>query len=226
MSTITKAPSYSEGLKELQNNLATMLPDEALAVFDTDAKQLQQTHTSILQKKVGDQAPLFSLSNAVDETISLQSLLKKGKVVLTFYRGNWCPYCNLQLNQYQQVLHEIKALGANLVAISPQSADASLSTKEKNALKFEVLSDNGNIVARQFTTVFTNAESSVSAMAALGIDFNSFYTDDSQELPVPAVFIIEQDGTISFAKAIDGDYRNRVEASTILSALQEKNTVK
>ena len=220
MSTLTQVPSYKDGLSELQENLGKMLPKEALVVFDTDANTLKETHKSILKLTAGEKAPNFSLSNAVGETSSLNSLLEKGKVVLTFYRGSWCPYCNLQLNQYQQVLEEIKSLGANLVAISPQTPDESLNIKEKNELKFEVLSDNGNIVAKQFTTVFKNGETPIETMKALGIDFDGHYADDSQELPVPAVFIIDKDGTISFAKAIDGDYRNRVEASDIINALK------
>lgn len=220
MSTQTKTPSYEEGLKELQNNLGKMLPEEALAVFDTDANALREKHQSILKLKVGDKAPNFSLSNAIGETITLNALLEKGKVVLTFYRGSWCPYCNLQLNQYQQVLKDIQSLGANLVAISPQTPDESLNIKEKNDLQFEVLSDNGNIVARQFTTVFKNGETPIETMKALGIDFDSHYADDSQELPVPAVFIINNVGQITFAKAIDGDYRNRVEVSDIINALK------
>jgi len=220
MSAQTQIPSYTEGLKELQENLSKMLPEEALAVFGKDANTLKAKHQSILKLNVEDKAPSFSLSNAVGETISLKSLLEKGKVVLTFYRGSWCPYCNLQLNQYQHVLEELKSLGENLVAISPLTPDESLNIKEKNELQFEVLSDNCNIVARQFTTVFKNEETPIETMKSLGIDFNSFYADDSQELPVPAVFVIEQDGTISFAKAIDGDYRNRVEAVDIINALK------
>ena len=220
MSTQVKIPSYQEGLKDLQDNLAKVLPTEALTIFGNDAEQLKETHQNILKLKIGAQAPNFNLSNAAGETVSLNGLLQKGKVVLTFYRGSWCPYCNLQLNQYQQILDEIEELGAQLVAVSPQTPDESLNIKEKNELKFEVLSDNGNIVAKQFTTVFRNDNAPLNAMTDLGIDFDAHYSDDSKELPVPAVFIIEQDGTISFAKAIDGDYRNRVESSDIIEALK------
>lgn len=211
--------SYAEGLNELRNNLSQMLPAEALDLFDNDAKALHSTHQKILKVNIGDKAPDFSLSNAVGETVRLSNLLKNGKVILTFYRGTWCPYCNLQLNQYQQILSEVKEKGGQLVAISPQTPDESLSIKEKNNLAFEVLSDNGNIVAKQFTTVFKNGEQPVAAMQKLGIDFDSFYSDDSREIPVPAVFIIEKDGTISFAHTTGGDYRNRTEASVILAAL-------
>ncbi|QCK16139.1 peroxiredoxin-like family protein [Mangrovivirga cuniculi] len=219
MITKKQVPSYSEGLEELQNNLGKMLPAEALWVFDKDANGLKARHQSILKLNIGDKAPEFYLSNAVGETVTLKSLLKQGRVVLTFYRGSWCPYCNLQLNQYQQILEEINSLGANLVAISPQTPDESLNIKEKNELQFEVLSDNVNIVARQFTTVFKNGEGPIETMKSLGIDFKSHYADNSLEIPVPAVFIIEQDGIISFATAIDGDYRNRVEPSEIINAL-------
>lgn len=212
-------PSYKEGLNELREQLKNMLPSEALAIFDKDANHLEATHSSILQVSIGDQAPNFSLVNALGTMVSLQELLQKGKVILVFYRGTWCPYCNLQLQQYQQILGLIKEKGANLVAISPQTPDASLSIKEKNELTFEVLSDNGNIVARQFTTVFKNGDAPIEAMTNLGYDYDSFYGDDSREIPVPAVFIIDTDGKIVFAKATGGDYRNRVEPIEILENL-------
>jgi len=217
----TETNSYQENLKELRTNLGTMLRKDALRVFDQDAENLQSNHNSILKLKVGDKAPDFALSNATDKTTKLSELLKKGKVVLTFYRGSWCPYCNLQLAHYQKLLNEIHDLGAELVAISPQTPDESLNVKEKNELDFEVLSDNGNIVARKYTTVFKNADAPVNTMTELGFDFDAHYSDDSRELPIPAVFVIEKDTTISFAKSLGGDYRNRVEVSEIINALKK-----
>lgn len=213
-------PSYKEGLKELREQLKEMLPSDALATFDNDAEQLKNNHSSILKLNIGDKAPNFSLINAVGETVKLSNLLQKGKVVLTFYRGAWCPYCNLQLNQYQQILKNIKEMGASLIAVSPQTPDSSLSIKEKNELEFEVLSDNGNIVARKFTAVFKNGDTPIKAMADLGYDYDSFYGDDSREIPVPAVFIIDEESIIIFAKAEGGDYRNRVEPEKIIEALK------
>ena len=212
-------PSYRESLSELNENLSSMLPETALEVFGADAESLQNEHNSVLKLQIGDTAPDFTLSNAVNESINLYETLKSNRVVLTFYRGTWCPYCNLTLNQYQAILSEIKKAGGTLIAISPQTPDESLSIKEKNELQFEVLSDNGNIIAKQFTTVHANPEKSQIAMAELGYDFNSYYSDEDSEIPVPAVFIIEQDGTISFAKSEGGDYRNRVEPSEIINAL-------
>lgn len=214
-------PNYQNGLNDLRNNLASMLPVDALKVFDTDAEALQKTHSSILKLSMGDKAPNFTLSNAVNESVNLYDVLKENRVVLTFYRGTWCPYCNLMLAQYQQVLGQIKELGANLIAISPQTPDESLNIKDKNELQFEVLSDNSNIVARQFTTIFKYGEKPLATMSELGYDYDSFYADDSRELPIPATFIIEQNGIISFAKSEGGDYRNRVEASEIINSLKK-----
>ena len=223
MNDTLNSPSYKKGLTELRSNLETMLPQEALSVFDRDAEQLQKTHTSILKLNVGDSAPNFTLSNAVDKEFQLSEQLEKGKVVLVFYRGTWCPYCNLQLAHYQNALNEIKEQGAQLVSISPQTPDQSLTIAEKNALKFEVLSDIGNSVARQYTTVFKNGEAPIETMTKLGFDFDAHYTDDSRELPVPAVFIIGQDSKITFASSTGGDYRERVEACTIINALKNSS---
>lgn len=217
----TKTNSYQNGLQELRTNLKAMLPEDALAVFDQDAESLQANHSSILKLEVGDIAPDFSLSNAKNQTSKLSELLQKGKVVLIFYRGTWCPYCNLQLAHYQNALDEIHALGTQLVAISPQTPDESLTIQEKNELKFEVLSDNGNIVARKYTTVFKNSDAPVNTMTALGFDFDSHYSDDSRELPIPAVFIVEKNGRIAFAKAEGGDYRNRVDISELIETLKK-----
>ncbi len=220
MDTTFKNPSYQKKLEELRKNLGKLLPEDALTVFDADATALQEQHRAILQVAVGDKASDFSLSNASNETIVLSKLLQRHKVVLVFYRGTWCPYCNLQLAHYQKALDQLHAYGAKLVAISPQTPDESLSIKEKNALDFEVLSDNGNIVARNYTTVFKNGDAPITTMTGLGLDFDAYYSDDSRELPVPAVFVIEQDGTIAFAKTEGGDYRNRVEVSEIIATLK------
>ncbi|MEL6969020.1 MAG: peroxiredoxin-like family protein [Bacteroidota bacterium] len=216
-----ETPSYQEGLKNLRENLASMLPPAALNVFDTDAAALQENYPSVLKRGVGDKAPDFTLSNATGQPVHLYEVLKEHRVVLTFYRGTWCPYCNLQLAQYQQVLVDLQKARATLIAISPQTPDESLNIKEKNELQFEVLSDNGNLVARQYTTIFQYGEQPLATMAELGYDYDSFYADDSRELPIPATFIIEQDGTISFAQSEGGDYRNRVEAASIIKSLNQ-----
>ncbi len=221
MSQVRTLPSYQEGLEDLGRKLGEMLPSDSLKVFDTDALALANSIEDILVAKVGAKAPDFTLGNAVGIHIRLTEVLKSSKVVLVFYRGTWCPYCNLALAQYQQSLPEFEALGAKLMAISPQTPDESLQMAEKNALQFEVLSDNNNLVAKQYTHVFKYGDIPLAEMEKLGFDFESYYSDDSHEIPVPAVFVIEKGGTISFAKSEGGDYRKRTEVSEIISHLNK-----
>lgn len=219
MSEVTSMPVYKESLNELVQQLRSLLPEDKLAIFNNDAQHLGEKYTAPLKLYAGDKAPLFALPNATGNLISLSDLLQQGPVVLTFYRGIWCPYCNLELKTYQQILPQLKQAGANLVAVSPMTPDNSLQLKDTNALQFEVLSDVGNKVARQFTTVFKNPDTSTSAMAELGYDFGSFYGDTSGEIPVPATFVISKDGVIKFAGTAGGDYRERVEPQKILEVL-------
>ncbi|HEB57659.1 MAG TPA: AhpC/TSA family protein [Gammaproteobacteria bacterium] len=213
-------PSYQDSLQDLLDQLEGMLPADKLAVFHRDATQLGTRYPSPLKRGLGDRAPGFTLPNVAGREIRLADLLSQGPVVLTFYRGVWCPYCNLELKLYQQILPDIREASAQLVAVSPMTPDSSQQMKESNDLAFEVLSDVGGKVAGQYTTVFENPRSSVDAMAELGYDFFSFYADDTAALPVPATFVIARDGHIVYAGSAGGDYRQRVEPADILDALR------
>lgn len=220
--SVNNLPTYNDNLRELRISLKEMLPKESLDVFDNDAVQLNESLNKILKVKEGDQAPDFTLANAIGKSIKLYDILNSNKVVLVFYRGTWCPYCNLALSHYQSSLQEIKKLGAELIAISPQTPNESLSIKEKNSLEFEVLSDNGNFVAQLYTKVFKNGSAPLNEMQKLGYDFDSFYGNDSKEIPVPAVFIIEQSGLISFGQSAGGDYRNRTDINSVIRSLKNR----
>ena len=122
-----------------------------LAIFVVGTLQAQDASKALKQ---GDKVKDFTLKNAKGEEVNLSVLLKKGPVVLTWYRGGWCPYCNLALKQLQEELAQIKEQGAMLVALTPELPDHSLTTQEKNALEFEVLTDLHNEVARSYGLVF------------------------------------------------------------------------
>jgi peroxiredoxin len=219
MNDTTTLPSYQAALDQLTRDLGNLLPPEKLAVFNNDAARLAMAYLAPLKLHKGERAPLFALPNARGKTTHLEHYLQQGPVVLTFYRGVWCPYCSLQLKTYQQILPEIRAAGAHLIAVSPMTPDHSLSMQETNALEFEVLSDVGNRVARQYTTVFQNHDAPIQAMRELGYDFFGFYGDGSAELPVPATFVIASDRTLLLAESGGGDYRARVEPQAILEAV-------
>jgi peroxiredoxin len=141
-------------------------------------------------------------------------------VVLTFYRGDWCPYCNLELRAYQRLRPEITATGASLVAISPEKPDDTLSTAEKNALTFEVLSDVGQKVGRAFRLVYDFTEELKSAYRDLDLDIPAKNGMPMEwALPISATYVIDRDGLILYA-CTDADYRDRADPSEVLTILK------
>jgi peroxiredoxin len=143
--------------------------------------------------------------------------------VVSFYRGGWCPYCNLELRALQAVLPQVRALGAHLVAISPQTPDESLSTAEKNALAFQVLSDTGSRTARGFGIAFDLAEELRPIYARFGHALPDRNGDDTWVLPIPATYVVGQNGRIALGY-VDVDYRNRLAPSEVVEALEQITT--
>ncbi|MDO6803589.1 peroxiredoxin-like family protein [Wenyingzhuangia sp. 1_MG-2023] len=188
-------------------------------IYQEGIKAVENSGILSKAKNVGDTAPNFILNNALGEAVELYDFLKKGSVILTWYRGGWCPYCNLTLHQMQLELPNFEAYGATLIALTPELPDKSLSTIEKNELKFEVLSDLGNEVAKEYGTVFKLTDD-VAEIYNNAFDLNAYNGDDSNELPLAATYIINQKGRIVYA-FLDTDYRNRAEPSEITKNLKK-----
>ncbi|CDF80456.1 alkyl hydroperoxide reductase [Formosa agariphila KMM 3901] len=163
---------------------------------------------------VGDKAPDFTLPNALGVDVSLSELLKTYTVIVKFYRGEWCPICNLDLREIQKSLPQIKALNATVLAVSPQSADDSLTAKEKNALQFEVLSDAKQEVIKAYNLQFDPGEDYHSRR-----DLNLLNADGSKTLPVPATFIINKTGVI-VGSHVDSNYTERMHPQDIIAVLE------
>jgi peroxiredoxin len=172
--------------------------------------------------KAGQTAPGFDLLDARGGRVRLADLLAKGPIVVSFYRGGWCPYCNLELRALQAALPAIHAAGGSLVAISPEQPDETLSTAEKNALAFPVLSDHGSAVAKAWGIAFDLAEE----LRPIYARFNHALPDrngtDSWALPIPATFVIARDSTVALA-FVDADYRTRLEPAAIIETLKSLN---
>lgn len=150
------------------------------------------------------------MPNVRGENVFLYHFLNNGPVVLSFYRGGWWPFCNLELRALQRTLLEIKELGGQLIAVSPHLPDNSLSTAEKLAIEFEVLSDVGNQVAREFGFVFSLPEILRPVYKNFGIALEAANGDSSFELPVPATYVMNQEGVIQL-DFVDVDYTKRAE---------------
>lgn len=198
------------------------LPADVLALMNTTNEELIAQHVRDNALQVGQKVENFSLANHRGDTVELTELLAKGPVIISFYRGGWCPYCNLELKALNDYLPKFKVHNAQLVAVSPQLPDETLSTAQKNELEFDVLSDVSNTVANQFGLLFTLDERIQSLYTGFGIDFEHYYGDKSFKLPLPATYVINQDGIITYA-FLSEDYTLRAEPEDVLNALQAEN---
>ena len=191
---------------------------ETARIVTASFEKLAASQVGVSARTVGDAAPVFTLPNAIGRPVSLSNLLGRGPVVLSFYRGGWCPFCSLELQALQAILPEIQSLGATLVGISPETPDNSLSTKQKQQLTFEILSDQGNQVARDYGLLFSVYEEMRPLYLEWGFDLPAVNGDDSWEIPVPATYVIDSGGVIR-AGHVDKDYTRRMEPAEILAAL-------
>jgi peroxiredoxin len=191
-------------------------PDTAKLV-DQDNLALQALVGNAL--RAGDRFPAIVLKNQMGEDLDLGELADIQPLVVTFYRGGWCPYCNLELRAYQKALPEIEALGARLVAVTPETPDNSLSTAEKNDLSFPVLSDAKGLLSEALGIRFELSPAIRALYQKFGHDLPARNGDDRWSLPMPATFVVEKGGVIAFA-FVDPDYRRRLEPDAAVDVLR------
>lgn len=182
-----------------------------------EAKAFQKGKNAV---KIGEKAPNFKLPNPLGKPIELFDLLKKGPVVIIFYRGSWCPYCNLQLRALQNKLKDIHQLGATLVAISPEVPDLSMTKSEISNMEFTVLSDQDAKVASQYGVAWEIPEFLLSHMRIdRNLDLKKINNGNDTILPIPATFLLGTDGIVQW-NYINVDYRTRSEPDEIIEALK------
>ena len=211
--------SLEHELASFKAEFSRTAPAGRAALYEAKIEELRADFALASAVGVDEAAPDFALPNAAGKSIVLKELLRSGPVILTFYRGGWCPYCNIQLRAYQSVLPQIGASGARLVAISPQLPDNSLDTANKNALTFDVLSDVRNEVARSYGLVYSLPEEIRAALRSNNKALPSINGDQSWELPVPATYVIARDQHVALAY-IEVDYRKRLEPEALLTCLK------
>jgi peroxiredoxin len=211
--------SLKEQIDRFVKNMSEHAPPEVIATLSTELAKLATSGIARGALQAHACAPDFELPDSTGKLVRLSTLLERGSVIVTFYRGGWCPFCDLQLHAYQTVLAEIHGHGAELVAISPQTPDYALSDVEKKQLTFPVLTDLGNAVARRYGLVYSLSESLRALQTQFGNPIPKFNGDDSWELPMPGTFVLDRGGVVRLAH-VDPNYMLRLEPAAILDVLR------
>ncbi|WP_055447317.1 peroxiredoxin-like family protein [Lacinutrix mariniflava] len=210
--------SLTQLLKDHAEESAAKFPAEVKAIMQNAIEDLEQSQLTTNALKTGDIFPSFNLPNAKGEVISSLTLLDKGPLVIAFYRGGWCPYCNIELKALQNVLPQLQEKGAQLIAISPESPDNSLTTKEKNDLSFEVLTDKDNSFARGLSLVYKLPDDLIALYSKFGLSLDDSQGNSNSELPIAATYVIDTNGKIIY-HFLQEDYKLRADPSAILEVL-------
>jgi peroxiredoxin len=200
------------------------VPRSVIETMHRATKELIASGAAQRARKVGDKAPSFTLKDPEGNTLSSTALLTDGPLVLSFYRGAWCPYCNMELQALEAARPEFERLGAKLVAISPQTPVNSRKSVRQNNLRFPILSDTNNAVASAFGLKFALPDYLVELYKSLKNDLPTFNGDPSWTLPMPGRFVIAPDGTIVYAE-VNPDYTIRPEPEAMLPALKKLERV-
>jgi len=214
-----KPASLTNMIAQFQAELLPTMPAEVMQTMGQAGQEIAALGIEQNALKTGDRCPDFTLKNARGANISSHQLLAKSDLVISFYRGAWCPYCNLEIKALAQSLDDIRSFGADLVAISPQLPEKSEQQADSLGLEFEVLSDPGNQLAKQFGLVFTLPQALRPLYQAWNIDIPAHNGDDLFQLPVPATYIVDQAGFIRY-HFVDSDYTKRLEPALILEQLR------
>ena len=190
---------------------------EKMAKATTKLKELNLSKKAL---KSGDKIKEFSLPNALGKQISIKEILSNNSyAILNFYRGGWCPYCSLELNEFKEYINNFNNLNTKIVAISPQTPDATLSTQEKLELSFEVLSDVDNIVSKEFGLVFKLDDEVVDIYKSFNIDLASSNNSNNNEIPIPATYLIDKNMQIIY-HFVDEDYTNRLDPAILIKEIE------
>ena len=213
--------SLSEDLDRFVKEFIDTAPENVQRDFNQGVEEVRSS--GILDKaiNVGDYAPEFELLNAIGNQVKLYDELQKGPVVLVWYRGGWCPYCNLQLQHIQMKLAEIHQAGGQVIAISPELPDKTMTTKERHSLQFQVLSDANNEVADRYKLAYT-VPNYVVDHYDLSSKLNTHNGNDENRLPLAVTYVIAKNGVVEYA-FLDADYKNRATPEEIITVL---NTLK
>lgn len=204
---------------ERKELIAKYVPAETQAIHARAVAELKQKRLAANILPVGAKIPEFQLQDQDGKRVSSSDLLAKGRLVLCFIRGRWCPFCVGQVEAMNLILPEIEHAGATLVAIFPQTVKQSFFMRDQHKLRFPLLSDAGNNVARQFGLTYPVPDEQRAVYQRAFVNLPFINGDDSWELPIPATYIVDCDRTVIYASANE-DYTERPEPRDIVGVLR------
>lgn len=214
-----QVPSLAEQLKEMAAGSAKRLPAEMRKNFAAAIDEVRETGIEEDAKQVGDEAVDGTLLAWDGTEVTLSELWAEQPVVLTWYRGGWCPYCNLQMRAMQKSLESLEGAGARMVAITPELPENAKQTAEENKLSFLVLHDKENRLAHEYGIVF-DLPASIASMYRDRLQLPKVNGYDKLELPLAATYVIDQQGVIRWA-FLDADYKKRAEPKDVIQAIEK-----
>jgi peroxiredoxin len=210
----------SKSLTEALAELRTKVGEPYRSLNDALIRRLIEAQSAEGALKAGDKCPAFAMPTAEGEIVSSAELLARGPLVLSFYRGAWCPFCSAELEALHEAEAAIRGVGATLATVTAEVGGIALNVKRERGFKFEVLCDVDSGVALQFGLVFRISPEMVQVFAREGTDFPLFYGNDSWFLPIPATYVIARDGTIAKAH-VNPDFRYRLDPADIVAVWRE-----
>ncbi len=208
-----------EDIAAARQQMATQVPESVMSMMQEATAELARSGLIEKAVKTGDTMPDFDLSEVGGDYVRLGDLLQDGPVVISFYRGGWCPYCSLEMQALQRALPDIEQVGGHLIAIAPELPEQAGQTRDKGNLTFPLLHDRNNALARACGLVFTLPDMLRPVYEGFGIDLEESQGNDHFELPVPATLIVRPDGVVAFA-FVDVDYTQRLEPASIIETLK------
>lgn len=210
--------SLAQQIEALQEQIASQLPATISQAFEASISSLKKQGLEEKSLQVGDKFPDFSLTNSKSESVTLTQQLSKGQVLIAFFRGSWCPYCNLELKALQDSISIFADNTCSLLAISPQAPQHNADLQQSHQLDFEILQDKDNALAKQLGISFSLSDELNSIYRSLGIDLAQFNENEAQELPLPAVYLLGKDQVIKY-RYTDSNYMNRVNLEELKNAV-------
>ena len=216
--------TLQEKLDAYKREFVEKVPEEKRAVMERATEDLKNSGILDNTIKVGDRLPSFELKNHRGETVRSEDILKDGPLVISFFRGKWCPYCNIEIKELEAYADKFRDAGARLVVISPQLESAAKATVEEHDLSFDVLIDEHNAYAKELGIAFSLTNELRDVYKGFGIDLPEYNGDDSWELPMPTRLVVDRSGQVVYAD-INPDYTKRPDPRETLEALREETKI-